>query len=257
MTIKIGFAGDRQIAVEILSYIIEQGVIPSILLVSDNKNNSHSQELVSICKFLNPDYIIGGSKIADKKSVEKIKKLDLDYLICIHFPYIIPDIILNCVNIGVLNLHPAYLPYNRGWHTPTWAILDKTPFGATLHFMDKSLDTGDIIHQKKLEIFPEDTANTLYQKVLPLEIEIFKEAWPTILNTKICRISQKNVKDSSHKKQDIKKIQKIDLNESINVGNFLNLLKSLTTNNIEESAFFEKEGTKYHVQVKIIKDNPE
>jgi methionyl-tRNA formyltransferase len=71
----------------------------------------------------------------------------------------------------VLNLHPV-LPYNKGWNTPSWAILDNTTYGATLHFMTEALDEGDIIHQKKLEIVFADTANTLYQKALELEKEV-------------------------------------------------------------------------------------
>jgi folate-dependent phosphoribosylglycinamide formyltransferase PurN len=58
------------------------------------------------------------------------------------------------------------LPYNKGWNTPSWAILDTT-YGA-LHFMTEALDEDDIIHQKKLEIVLR-TANTLYQKALELE----------------------------------------------------------------------------------------
>jgi methionyl-tRNA formyltransferase len=43
--------------------------------------------------------------------------------------------------------------------------------------MTEALDEGDIIHQKKLEIVFADTANTLYQKALELEKEVFYEAY--------------------------------------------------------------------------------
>ena len=78
-----------------------------------------------------------------------LEQLSLDYIICVHFPYIVPREILSIPKYGVTNLHPAYLPYNLGWHTPSWAILENTPIGATLHYMDECVDTGDIIHQKK------------------------------------------------------------------------------------------------------------
>ena len=79
--------------------------------------------------------------------------------------------------IGFLNLHPSFLPYNKGWNTPSWAILDKTPYGATLHFMDQTLDEGDIIHQKRIDVLTVDTANNLYKKILKLEEEVFFEAF--------------------------------------------------------------------------------
>jgi methionyl-tRNA formyltransferase len=204
---------------------------------------------------LNSDAVISGSEIRKSKIIEKISNEDLDYLICIHFPYIIPESILSIPKIGVLNLHPAYLPWNRGWHTPTWAIFDNTPFGATLHFMDNSLDTGDIIHEKKIPISPEDTADSLYQKVHDLEIEVFAEAFPKILQKNFTRIPQKKMKGSVHKKNDIKNIQRIDLNANAPIKDLIIKLKALTTNTLDEAAFFEENGEIYRVQIKIVKQD--
>ena len=92
-----------------------------------------------------------------------------------HFPYLLRRPVLDTARAGVLNLHPSYLPYNRGWHTPTWAILDGTPAGASLHYIDESLDTGDLVCQKQAEIDPSDTAHTLYAKLKVLEVQVFTE----------------------------------------------------------------------------------
>lgn len=257
MALKIGYAGDRKIAVEILSFILEQGISPSLLLISDNDSNTHSDELLSLCKDIDHNNILTGTQIKNSSSIEKIQNLNLDYLICIHFPYIIPKAILNSVKIGVINLHPAYLPYNRGWHTPTWAIVEDTPYGATLHFMDESLDKGDIIHQKKLEVGVNDTADSLYQKALQLEFQVFREAWPMLLSKNVVSKSQKNLKGTSHKKQDIKKIQRIALSDTVQIGQFLKLLRALTTNNIKESAYFEQNGKTFRIQVEITEGNQE
>lgn len=257
MSVKIGYAGDRRIAVEILSFILEQDLFPSVLIVSDNEFSSHSHELIHLCKDIESCDILMGSQIKTPTFIEKIKSLNLDYLICVHFPYIIPEALLNSVKLGVLNLHPAYLPYNRGWHTPTWAIMDGTPYGATLHFMDKSLDTGDIVHQKSLEISPGDTADCLYQKALQLEVQVFKEAWPMVISKSVVSKPQKNMKGTCHVKQDIKNIQKMDLNDYAQIGNLLKLLRALTTSNVRESAYFEQEGKVYRVQVKITEERQE
>lgn len=257
MSVKIGYAGDRKIAVEVLSFILEQGTFPSVLIVSNNELASHSHELIRLCKDIEPSDILMGSQIKDPVFIEKIKNLNLDYLICVHFPYIIPEAILNSVRLGVLNLHPAYLPYNRGWHTPTWAIMDDTPYGATLHFMDKSLDTGDIVHQKELKISPGDTADSLYQKVLQLEVQVFKEAWPMIISETIASKSQKNIKGTCHVKQDIKSIQRMNLDDHVQTGQLLKILRALTTNNVKEAAYFEQDGKIYRVQVRITEEHQE
>lgn len=257
MSVRIGYAGNRDIAIELLKFIIDDGITPLTLILPDDDNNPHSEELLKIVKNTPDDLIFKRLQLNDMDIVNRISELTLDYLICIHYPYIIPESILNSVNIGVLNLHPAYLPYNRGWHTPTWAILDNTPYGATLHFMDTSLDTGDIIHQKELEINIDDTAHSLYQRVLSLEIEVFKEAWQMIKTKNIPRISQKQLRGTTHIKSDIQSIQKIDMDQPITPKTLINVLRALTTNNIHEAAYFEDNENRYRVQISIIKDNME
>lgn len=99
-------------------------------------------------------------------------KFDVDYIFGIHFPYIIKNELINLPKVGFLNLHPAYLPFNKGWHTPSWAILDERN-RATLHFMSEELDGGDIIAQEELEVSSTVTANELYRQALNLKENYF------------------------------------------------------------------------------------
>ncbi len=252
---RFAFAGDRELSIKILDFIQNEGMQPLALLVSNGKSASHADELINRCKHLKSQYIFKGKNFRTSESQQKLKELQLDYIIGIHFPYIIPNEVLNIPKIGFLNLHPAYLPYNRGWHTPSWAILDKTPIGATLHFMDEEIDSGDIIFQKRLEVRPEDTANSLYQKILNLEYEVFKEAWPQLLSLKPSRHSQKNRKGTVHTKEDLVKpeIQEINLNKKIKAGDLINQLRALTTNKLIEAAYFKINNKKYFVQISIHK----
>src|SRR3954469_2092541 len=166
---KYAFAGNREISVKVLDFLVKHNHQPLALLLCDEPIASHNNELIKVSG-LNENIIIG-SAFKEEDTIQKLKALDLDYIIGIHFPYLIPSHILSIPKIGFLNLHPAYLPYNKGWHTPSWAILEGTPYGATLHFMAEQLDAGDIIHQKKCEVYPYDTANSLYPRVLDLEYE--------------------------------------------------------------------------------------
>lgn len=246
---KYVFAGDREISCNILKYIISHGFKPSLLLVTNDNNTTHAEELIKISN-LSKENIIYGKEFSKDYSISKLLTLDLDYIIGVHFPYIIPEKVLKIPKIGFLNLHPAYLPYNKGWHTPSWAIIDDTPYGATLHFMSKELDAGDIIHQKKIIVEPSDTANSIYKKVLKLEEEVFKEAFPELL-TKNPKRRQQSLKGTAHSKRDLMSMQKVNLNENVNVEDFINKLRALTTNDINEAAFFLKNGKKYMLQIKI------
>src|ERR1044072_1415516 len=177
---RYAFAGNREISVKVLDFLVANNYKPLALLLCDETIASHNDELIKISG-LNEN-IIFGNAFKEEDNIQKLKALHLDYIIGVHFPYIIPPDILEIPKIGFLNLHPAYLPYNKGWHTPSWAIIESTPYGATLHFMAEELDAGDIIHQKQIQIDPADTAHSLYKKVLDLELEIFKESLPALVS---------------------------------------------------------------------------
>lgn len=250
---KIAFAGDRDISVWILKHMLETGVKPCALLLSDNKKASHAEELIKLCKHLPSSLIMQGSAFRLPNNISALKAESPDYIISIHFPYLVPDEVLSIPKFGVLNLHPAYLPFNKGWHTPSWAILEGTPIGATLHFMNAEIDTGDIVLQREVAISPGDTANSLYQRIKLLEFEIFKEAWPSIVENKYQRYKQPPLEGSFHLKGDLlkKEIQSINLNEQIEAGNLINKLRALTTNQIHEAAYYEVDGKRFHLQLTI------
>lgn len=220
-------------------------------MVTGEDGESSGDQLISRCQFLDSSRIIRGKEISRKSTIEILRFLNLDYLICIHYPYIIPDSILTIPAEGVLNLHPAYLPYNRGWHTPTWAIFENTPFGATMHFMNSSLDTGDIIHQKQLIVSPGDTADVLYKKALSLEFDVFREIWPRLAEKNYTRILQCPSAGTMHRKKDIISIQEIHLDEQTTARKLLTQLRALSTNRTDESAYFEEAGKKYRVSITI------
>ena len=251
--LRIAFAGDRDIAVAVLKRILADDIKPLALLLSDPAKASHANELTRMCSFLPPERILFGSQFRQPRGMELLQSLHLDFIIGVHFPYLVPPQVLSLPRLGVLNLHPAFLPYNRGWHTPSWAILEDTPIGASLHFMDEGIDTGDIVHQKRIEVSPEHTAHSLYEQLKELELTVFEEAWPRLLTGKFSRRRQDPSIGSEHGRRDLfqPEIQQIDLNVMVRAGDLLKTLRALTTNRINEAAYFEVDGKRYRVQVSL------
>tara|TARA_B100000315_G_scaffold256619_1_gene302973 strand:+ start:1668 stop:2222 length:555 start_codon:yes stop_codon:yes gene_type:complete len=173
---RIAYAGNRDISVWVLGFITKQGVKPVALMIPDENQATHAQELVDLCDYLDDSRMLKGSQLRTEHGISLLEKLNPDYITCVHFPCIVPKEVLEIPKHRVINLHPAYLPYNRDWHTPSWAVWEGTPYGTTLHFMDEGIDTGDIIHQKQIKILSSDTADTLYKRVMKLEFEVFKDA---------------------------------------------------------------------------------
>jgi len=56
--------------------------------------------------------------------------------------------------LGTLNAHPGWLPTYRGVDVVRWALLLGGPLGATLHWVDRGVDTGDIVWRRPLAVAP-------------------------------------------------------------------------------------------------------
>ena len=248
---KYAFCGDREIATRVLKFMTSEGYPPSVLILSSSKSVSHADDLEKISG-LNTNRIFIGNEIKSIKCIELMINEDIDYLFSIHFPHIISKKVLSIPKIGSINLHPAYLPYNKGWHTPSWAIIEGSDYGATLHFMTEKLDDGNILHQKKIDILPCDTADTLYRRVLDVEFDTFKEYFSKLLSLEPSSVPQSGL-GTSHNRADLNKIQEIKLMQNYTASNIINLLRGLTTNQVSESCYFVTDGKKYHIQVSITK----
>jgi len=257
--IRIAYAGDRQLSVDVLQFIQGQGVRPLALLLPGPERASHANELRQMCPDLDERLVWAGNDFKSEEAQRQLRDLQLDYIICIHFPLIIPSSILSIPREGVLNLHPAYLPFSRGWHNSIWAMLENKPYGATLHFMNKGVDTGDIVHQLQLHIRPEDTGDSAYKRALALEFEVFKEAWPSLLSRSYVRIAQDAGAGTTHRAKELyqPEVQELDMEAEVKVGDLLRKLRALTTNRVEEAAYFKVGKTRYRVRVAITPESAE
>lgn len=251
--IRLAYAGDRDVAVDVLRILLETGDEPVALLLSDQGRATHDTSLLELCHQAGAaPLVLRGSQLKDPAAVARLRDLNLDYLLSVHFPYLLSPAVLETARQGALNLHPAYLPYNRGWHTPTWAILDNTPAGASLHYMVEGLDAGDIVCQERVAIDPADTAHTLYAKLKALEVEVFRRGWSR-LRAGDRRALPQNGAATLHRRDALfdPAVQRIDLAERMAAGDLLRRLRALTTNRLEEAAYFESGDRRYRVQVVI------
>ncbi|MFN3603819.1 MAG: methionyl-tRNA formyltransferase [Leptonema sp. (in: bacteria)] len=116
------------------------------------------------------------SQWKDQSLIEEIKKLSLDVFIIFSYGKIIPKEIIEIPKYQSLNLHGSLLPNLRGASPLQTAILYgyKTS-GWTLQKVSPKMDEGDILAQKKFEIYPEETYGELLDRVLPLGIELTLE----------------------------------------------------------------------------------
>jgi|GEM_PF-244762 len=249
--LRIAFAANRNIGLQALRLLLEHGIEPVVLVLP--KSKTLDPAVAEMQRTVPHVPVIHGKIFREPKGIEQLQALDLDYFFSVHFPYIIPQSVLDVPRIGGLNLHPAYLPFNRGWHTPSWAILEQTPYGATLHWVDEGTDTGDIALQRRVEVQPTDTADTLYARVLAAEIELLREAIPLLESRALPRIPQEG-QGTAHVKSDLTRMRRIDLDQHMQARDLLRQIRALTTNRDDEAAYFEVDGERYLVQLSVRRD---
>ncbi len=82
----------------------------------------------------------------------------------------------------MVNIHPSLLPRHRGLHTHQ-RVLDagEAEHGASVHFVTPELDGGPVISQVRLQVEPGDTAESLAERLLPLEHRLFPATMALLL----------------------------------------------------------------------------
>ena len=197
------------------------------LILHSPEKQKYGEEIVSVYD-MPEDKIFYGNTLNNENILNAICNLQPDIAISVYFGYIFKKSFLDLFPWGCINFHPAYLPYNRGAYPNVWSIIDGTPAGTTLHYVNEGIDSGDIISQKQIVTNITDTGETLYHRLESASVELFKETWPRILTGDIHPVSQNIQEGTYHNVHDVDKIDEIHLNRTYNAGELINILRART-----------------------------
>ncbi len=186
--------------------------------------------------------------IEEKEGLEKIKELRPELVVSSGFEHIVPKEIIEVSEKGIVNLHPSYLPYNRGSHPYIWPLIEDTPAGVSVHFMNEALDEGPIIARKEVEVRPNDDAETLRNRLMKEQAQLFKDNWSEILKEEA--EPQRPELGNIHYKEDLDKVSELDLDQEMSLREALDLFRGLSYGD-KGLAWFEENGKSYSVRVDI------
>src|SRR5687768_10497261 len=94
-----------------------------------------------------------------------IEKTQPEFLVSHGYRHIIRPWVIERFPDRIVNLHIGYLPWNRGADPNFWSIVDGSPSGVTIHHVDAGVDTGDVIVQEQVPVYPDDTLRTSYDRL--------------------------------------------------------------------------------------------
>lgn len=147
----IVFMGEDAFSNIVLSSLLKEGYNVPLVISPLYDNNIHKR-LENTCVYNKIEYI-REKNINSEIIIEKLKKIKPDLLITAHFEKLIKKDIIDIPTLGCLNLHPSLLPYYRGMSPQHWPIINgESKTGITVHFIDETADTGNIVLQKEISL---------------------------------------------------------------------------------------------------------
>lgn len=190
--LKVIFMGTPTFSVPILEALIENTNVILVVSQPDREKDRKGNILPTPIKKLAIEHnieVFQPEKI--KLAYDKIISLKPDIIITCAYGQIIPETILNCPKYGSINVHGSLLPKLRGGAPIHHAIIngDKST-GITIMYMDKKMDSGDIINTREISILDSDNLDSLYEKMSYLGRDLLIETLPSIINGTNNRIKQ-------------------------------------------------------------------
>ena len=148
-----------------------------IVLVISNNFNAKGLNYAKKLKMKNTYIKYSNKRKFETQSLKLLKKYKVDIICLAGFMKILSGNFINKFSKPILNIHPSLLPKYKGLNTHYKALKNKDKFaGATVHLVNKELDSGEIILRKRVKIFKSDDEKSLEKKVLKLEHKIYPKA---------------------------------------------------------------------------------
>ncbi|MCQ2454514.1 MAG: methionyl-tRNA formyltransferase [Clostridia bacterium] len=123
--------------------------------------------------------------------VEPLKALAPDLCVTAAFGHILSQEVLDIPRLGTVNVHASLLPKYRGSAPANWVLINgEKETGVTTMLTDKGLDTGDILMMESTPIGPEDTVQSLTERLAEIGAQLLIKTLKAIENGNCPRVKQ-------------------------------------------------------------------
>jgi phosphoribosylglycinamide formyltransferase-1 len=113
---------------------------------------------------------------AEERVVALLKEAGVELVVLAGYMRMVKEPLLEAFAGRMINIHPSLLPAFPGleaWKQALAAGVAET--GCTVHWVDRGMDTGPIIAQRRVPVLPGDTAETLHKRIQVAEHEVYPE----------------------------------------------------------------------------------
>lgn len=192
---KIVFMGTPDFALASLDKLIDGGYEIAAVVTQPDRPKGRGKKLTpppvkeralgAGLRVLQPE------RVKDSGFIEALKELSPDIIIVVAYGQILPEEIINLPAMGCINVHASLLPKYRGAAPINWCIINgESRTGVTTMYMDKGMDTGDILLQRETEIGENETASELHERLAALGADLLLETLEGLQRNEVERKAQ-------------------------------------------------------------------
>lgn len=192
---RIVYMGTPDFAVASLESIVQAGHEVVAVVTQPDKARGRSNKPVFTpvkAKALEYDIpVYQPEKVREDTMVQTLKNYVPDVIVVAAYGQLLPESILTIPPLGCINIHASLLPKYRGAAPIEWAIIDgEQKTGVTTMYMEKGLDTGDMLDKTEVVIEPTDTGETLHDKLAEAGAKLILETLTKLGQGKATRTKQ-------------------------------------------------------------------
>jgi len=251
---RILFMANNRLGLRALQWLKEQQTDDIVGMIVHPPARARFRSEIVDASGLSQANIWNADKLDEPEVLDNIRRCKPDVGLSVLLAYILPRSVIEAFPCGCVNLHPSMLPYNRGVNPNIWSIVERTPAGVTLHYINEGIDTGDIISQASVEVESIDTGDTLYAKLEDAGLDLFKRTWPKIAKGQAPRTPQAKEAGTSHRFTDVERIDCIDLDQKYVARDLINILRARTFPPYN-GAYFLDNGKKVFMRLECLRES--
>jgi methionyl-tRNA formyltransferase len=147
--------------------------------------------------------LVETTDVNSDETLDTISRLDPELVFVVGWSQLVRDPFIALAREGVFGMHPTLLPRHRGRAPIPWTILSGLArTGVTLfEIVDATADSGAIVGQVVVDVEPDDTATTLFDRLAEAHVELIRECVPPILAGTAPRVPQDPARASAWPKR--------------------------------------------------------
>jgi methionyl-tRNA formyltransferase len=185
MNIRTVFMGSPDFAIPILRRLSAETKVVGVVTQPDREAGRGRQitppPVKQVAQALNIP-LIQPARLREPAALQQLSDWAPDLIVVAAFGQILRSAVLELPRFGCINVHGSLLPRWRGAAPIQAAILNGDQgTGISIMLMDPGIDTGPVLSQRSLPILPDDSGETLAQRMAELGADLLAETLPPYL----------------------------------------------------------------------------